>query len=863
MSFVVVADRSAALGRGTVNASFSLDSRYLNGTGWHCFDAYRGVELAMPAATERTMTVALDASLGGSDPALVRNIAGIGGLLFTRQTVDTDPVLRGYLQRMKKLTARPFSSFTCEGGGHCSGSAWPLYPNCTTEHCAGLTQQMVPIAPTKQHKTAPTAGMVLVPGGEYLFSSRGAEIEGGPGLGVDFQWPWMTEADFRASRFPKPDPAKRLTIPPLFADKYPVTCSQYAEYPNQSKYSPVDTEHWLERWGPPGTRTPPPSMTQQPVTHVSLNDARAYCAYYGKRLPATWEWQWIAGQGADMRAYTWGNEPPANHTCPPHSSGEGVNLTYTGPRDVGALPEDCSSHGVCNCIGNVWQFTSEFQDEHTRSAVLKGGSNYRPTGSVWYLPQIRRLDEHQKYLLFSDGYERAATIGFRCVADAEPQCGALCGELDLDILASSNHSIDLTQAGSIDWLAFVGNQTVRKVARTGASHRLVGFDSAAADSAVNITQFGSALSWADGDEVKLVTGERSALAATSFALTALASAKPSVLTLLLGGVDTAVNVSASLSDGSADVWTAPLFLGSATEQAGLLPITSALRFRFSSKHPGTNLTVRWGRSAGVCDHCHASVDVAARGVGTGAAGPGCVCAASGEQTPPVTGVANLTAEAAQGGNWVTVQMSPKVKNLPVIFSKTAPAGATTLIPLRLAFVANGTVSGNASKIFGGPYGMRVYGNGSPLGIAWADGPSSCPRFSDGAGVGLSSGAFVSRVGEGFVLEAGASAETTRQLTLYGGVDATTGRLEASFTSADDDRTVATPLIVRKVVSTGGSLPFKFVLVFRGSGVLTVRYYCAPEDNDGTCNLTFQGASVRDSDPGRAILQGAALALADA
>ena len=393
---------------------------------------------------------------------------------------------------------------------------------------------------------------------------------------------------------------------------------------------------------------------------------------------------------------------------------------------------------------------------------------------------------------------------------------------------------------------------MRKALRTGASHRLVDFDSVAADGVVNITQ-GSALSWTDGDMVKLVTGERSALAATSFALTVLASAKPSVLTLLLGGVDTAVNVSASLSDGSAAVWKAPLFLGSATEQAGLLPITSALRFRFSSKQPGTQLTVRWGRSAGVCDHCHASADVA---------GPGCVCAASGEQTPPVTGVANLTAEAAQGGNWVTVQMSPKVKNLPVIFSKTAPAGATTLIPLRLAFVANGTVSGNASKIFGGPYGMRVYGNGSPLGIAWADGPSSCPRFSDGAGVGLSSGAFVSRVGEGFVLEAGASAETTRQLTLYGGVDGTTGRLEASFTSTDD-RTVAAPLIVRKVVSTGGSLPFKFVLVFRGSGVLTVRYYCAPEDNDGTCNLTFQGASVRDSDPGRAILQGAALALADA
>ena len=270
----------------------------------------------------------------------------------------------------------------------------------------------------------------------------GAEIEGAAGLGVDFQWPWTTQA---GEFFPKPDPPKRLRLPPLFADKYPVTCDQYARFLAESNYTPSDTEHWLERWGPPGTRTPPSFMKKQPVTHVSLNDARAYCAYYNKRLPATWEWQWI-GQGADMRLYTWGNEPPANHTCPPHSSGEGPNLTYAGPRDVDALPGDCGLHGVCNMIGNVWSYTSEFVDQHTRAVCLKGGSNFRPIGSVWYLPQIRRLDEHQKYLLFSDGYERASTIGFRCVADAKPQCGGLCGQLDLDLLAGdSHHSINLTK----------------------------------------------------------------------------------------------------------------------------------------------------------------------------------------------------------------------------------------------------------------------------------------------------------------------------------------------------------------------------------------------------------------------------------
>ena len=28
--------------------------------------------------------------------------------------------------------------------------------------------------------------------------------------------------------------------------------------------------------------------------------------------------------------------------------------------------------------GNVWQWTDEFEDEHTRAAILRGGGYYRP-----------------------------------------------------------------------------------------------------------------------------------------------------------------------------------------------------------------------------------------------------------------------------------------------------------------------------------------------------------------------------------------------------------------------------------------------------------------------------------------------------
>ena len=64
------------------------------------------------------------------------------------------------------------------------------------------------------------------------------------------------------------------------------------------------------------------------------------------------------------------------------------------------------------------QYTDEFQDDHTRYVILRGGSNYRPSGSMWYFPNQIELSTHNKYFLMDARYERAGTIGFRCVTDA-------------------------------------------------------------------------------------------------------------------------------------------------------------------------------------------------------------------------------------------------------------------------------------------------------------------------------------------------------------------------------------------------------------------------------------------------------------
>ena len=148
------------------------------------------------------------------------------------------------------------------------------------------------------------------------------------------------------------------------------------------------------------------------MTWVSLEDARAYASWAGKRLPHEWEWQYAA-QGTDGRLYPWGNEWDAGAVPVPDKS-----RTMRPPDPVGAHPKGASPFGVMDLVGNVWQWTEEFVDEHTRAGILRGGNYYQPQGAIWYFPEAYKLTEHGKLLLMSPSMDRSGTLGFRCVVDA-------------------------------------------------------------------------------------------------------------------------------------------------------------------------------------------------------------------------------------------------------------------------------------------------------------------------------------------------------------------------------------------------------------------------------------------------------------
>ncbi len=335
--------------------------------GMRYFDLYHGVELKPEI----------------DDPNSVLNFNieanGYGAILATPG--EPSEAIKTLVQHMSAMTANPLASFSHQ-------------PTV-------LQQHLVDIAPTKPATDAPE-GMVKIPGASFIFRVRGTEIEGSSMNGVDVQYPWEDS--------PRRFHEHTMTIKPFYIDKFPVTNAQFKQFLDATHYAPRDPGNFLRDWK---NGAYPQGWDNRPVTWVSLEDARAYAAWAAKRLPHEWEWQ-LAAQGTDARAYPWDNDwNPANVPTPD------TGRTMHGPEPVGAHPQGASPDGVQDLVGNVWQWTDEFEDDHTRAAIVRGGSYYQPQGSIWYFPQAFRNDEHSKVLLMAPSYDRSGGVGFRCVRDAQ------------------------------------------------------------------------------------------------------------------------------------------------------------------------------------------------------------------------------------------------------------------------------------------------------------------------------------------------------------------------------------------------------------------------------------------------------------
>lgn len=237
------------------------------------------------------------------------------------------------------------------------------------------------------------SGMVEIPGGKFK---------------VEFE---QVNWDIK---YPEQNKGKTVQMPGYFMDKHPVTNQQYKKFVDATGYRPADAENFLKHWK---NGKIPEGQENFPVVYVSIEDAQAYAKWAGKRLPTELEWQYAA-QTSEGHLYPWGNE--ADTTGVKCNPGNGI------PHAAGSFPEGENPFGLQDLTGCVWQLTNDvYANSLMTFVILKGGSYFAPKASWWYVKSGQLpLTHRQQLYQVSAGYERAATIGFRCVMDAALKNGS-------------------------------------------------------------------------------------------------------------------------------------------------------------------------------------------------------------------------------------------------------------------------------------------------------------------------------------------------------------------------------------------------------------------------------------------------------
>lgn len=242
-------------------------------------------------------------------------------------------------------------------------------------------------------------------------------------------------------------PAHRVTLSPFYIDTTEVTNAEFAHFVELTGYK-TDAERHSSSWvfergmkdwelvegadwrHPQGPDSTIADRLDHPVVNVSWNDAAAYAAWAGKRLPTEAEWEYAARGGREGEIYPWGNElkpegkPAANFwqgTWPDNNTLED-GFYYTAPA-MSFSPNGFNLYGM---IGNVWEWTADWylEDYYKRSPAKdpKGpatGEMRVARGGSWFCSENYCGAYRVGFRGKSPQDASFNNVGFRCAKDAQ------------------------------------------------------------------------------------------------------------------------------------------------------------------------------------------------------------------------------------------------------------------------------------------------------------------------------------------------------------------------------------------------------------------------------------------------------------
>ena len=154
-------------------------------------------------------------------------------------------------------------------------------------------------------------------------------------------------------------PVRQVTVSAFQLAKTEVTVGQYRACVEARVCSAPDTGTYCN-WGVAG-------RDDHPVNCVDWTQAAAFSRWVGGRLPTEAEWEYAARSGGGSQTHPWGNEASSCRRAVMDDGGDGCGKDRTWP--VCSKSAGHTRQGICDMIGNVWEWTSDWYGAYSAGAA--------------------------------------------------------------------------------------------------------------------------------------------------------------------------------------------------------------------------------------------------------------------------------------------------------------------------------------------------------------------------------------------------------------------------------------------------------------------------------------------------------------